>query len=221
MLQNNLSLLLFNNKRSLEYLKCFKKHDKKLKRIIFVDNKKHSLNRNQIIKIINSKKTCSNNKILYGKSLNNKIVKYVMSQSEKNFIVSLNHGEIVKNSKLLIKKNLIHFHPGRLPYFRGATSIYYSLLKEKQIYCSCIILSNKIDGGGILFEKKFGFPKSKRSIDYDYDIEIRCKSLVYFIKNNKTFKISNQKKILKHHYYLAHPIIRNLAFFKMFKNNKT
>ena len=110
MLQNNLSLLLFNNKRSLEYLKCFKKLNKKVLRIIFVDDKKLSLERNQIKKLINTEKIFSNNKTFYCKSLSNNVAKYILSLKEKNFIVSLKHGEIISDKELLIKKNLIHFH---------------------------------------------------------------------------------------------------------------
>ena len=125
------------------------------------------------------------------------------------------HGEIIRNKKILKKKNLIHFHPGRLPLFRGATSIYYSLLRKKEIGCSAIIMSLNLDGGDILFFKKFPFPKKVREIDKGYDIEIRKVCLAYLIKNFNKLKSRPQKKIKKLHYYLAHPVLRKLAVMKI------
>ena len=139
----------------------------------------------------------------------------MLREKEKNFILSLPHGEIIKNNNLLIKKNLIHFHPGRLPLFRGATSIYYSILRKKEICCSAIIMSSNIDGGDVLFYKKFPFPKKTKDIDKKYDIEIRKICLEYLINKFKKLKSKPQKKINKLHYYLAHPVIRKLAVIKM------
>ena len=111
------------------------------------------------------------------------MIEYLLSSKEKNFILSLPHGEIIRNNKLLKTKNLIHFHPGRLPLFRGATSIYYSLLRKKEIGCSTIIMSSELDGGNLLFEKKFILPKKIKDIDRKYDIEIRKVCLRYLLKN--------------------------------------
>ena len=139
----------------------------------------------------------------------------MLKEKEKNFVLSLPHGEIVKNKKLLKNKNLIHFHPGRLPVFRGATSIYYSLLRNKEICCSTIIMSLKLDGGDVLFYKKFSFPKKIKDVDRKYDIYIRKVCLKYLIKHFKKLKPLPQRRINKLHYHLAHPVIRKLAVLKM------
>ena len=76
-------------------------------------------------------------------------------------------------------------------------------------------MSLNIDGGNILFCKRFPFPKKVKDIDRNYDIKIREICLKYLIKNLKKLKARPQKKIKKLHYYLAHPIIRKLAVTKM------
>ena len=214
-MNGSISIIISNNIRSLEYLDIFIKLKKEPNKVIYIDDNKSLLIKKKIKKILFLEKIFKNKKTFYSKKLSNQVIKYLLKDKEKNFILSLPHGEIIKNSKLLKSKNLIHFHPGKLPLFRGATSIYYSLLRKKEIGCSTIIMSSDLDGGNLLFDKKFSFPKKTKDIDKKYDIEIRKICLEYFLKNFKKLKPKPQKKINKLHYYLAHPIIRKLAVMKM------
>jgi len=214
-MNGSISIIISNNIRSLEYLDIFIKLKKEPNKVIYIDDNKSLLIKKKIKKILFLEKIFKNKKTFYSKKLSNQVIKYLLKDKEKNFILSLPHGEIIKNSKLLKSKNLIHFHPGKLPLFRGATSIYYSLLRKKEIGCSTIIMSSDLDGGNLLFDKKFSFPKKTKDIDKKYDIEIRKICLEYLLKNFKKLEPKPQKKINKLHYYLAHPIIRKLAMMKM------
>jgi methionyl-tRNA formyltransferase len=214
-MNGSISIIISNNIRSLEYLDIFIKLKKEPNKVIYIDDNKSLLIKKKIKKILFLEKIFKNKKTFYSKKLSNQVIKYLLKDKEKNFILSLPHGEIIKNSKLLKSKNLIHFHPGKLPLFRGATSIYYSLLRKKEIGCSTIIMSSDLDGGNLLFDKKFSFPKKTKDIDKKYDIEIRKICLEYLLKNFKKLEPKPQKKINKLHYYLAHPIIRKLAVMKM------
>jgi methionyl-tRNA formyltransferase len=214
-MNGSISIIISNNIRSLEYLDIFIKLKKEPNKVIYIDDNKSLLIKKKIKKILFLEKIFKNKKTFYSKKFSNQVIKYLLKDKEKNFILSLPHGEIIKNSKLLKSKNLIHFHPGKLPLFRGATSIYYSLLRKKEIGCSTIIMSSDLDGGNLLFDKKFSFPKKTKDIDKKYDIEIRKICLEYLLKNFKKLEPKPQKKINKLHYYLAHPIIRKLAMMKM------
>ena len=89
-------------------------------------------------------------------------------------------GEIIKFKNLLNKKRLVHFHPGNLPYFKGSTVLYYTLLKKK-IFCTCFILSKEVDTGKILF--KFKTPKFQNELDIEqYDNYLRSKTMIKYIK---------------------------------------
>ena len=213
-MNNDLSIIISNNLRSLKYLKVFIKLKKRPNYVIYVNDNKNFFIKNKISKIL-KQKIFRNTKSFSSENLSNNVIKYILNCKEKNFILSLPHGELIKNKRLLKTKNLIHLHPGRLPLFRGATSIYYSLLRKREIYCSAIIISLNIDGGDILFCKKFPFPKKAKNIDRNYDIKIREICLEYLIENIKKLKAKPQKKIKKLHYYLAHPVIRKLAVIKM------
>ena len=120
----NLGLIISQTQRSLSYLKMLRKIDIKLDVIIVYGNKVESLKKYDSFK----------SKVYYFKSkkiskiISNKILNF----ATKNFIVSTYPGEIIKDENLLKKKNLFHVHPGKLPEYKGSTTIYYSILNKKK-----------------------------------------------------------------------------------------
>lgn len=183
--------------------------------------------------IIYAKKIRKLNKILNNKNChivryktnninNKKIENFILNSKIKNFIFSGYSGEIIK-SKILLK-NIIHAHPGDLPRYKGSTTIYYSILLKKKIFCTVFRMTKKIDEGKILFKKKFTIPKNKYLIEKNYDAEIRVKTLLDYIKNNSRYKLSNKKNRFfnihnNSYYYIMHPIIRQIIINKqIFKN---
>ena len=142
-------------------------------------------------------------------SINSKlVVKKIIKSKFNNFIYSGYPGEIVKKF-MLNKKKFIHFHPGKLPEFKGSTTIFYSILLKKKIFCSCILLNNKIDGGKILYQKKFYQSKKKVLFNDYFDNFIRAQTLLSYLKNGNQKIKKNIKYYLP--YYIAHPIIRSLV----------
>ena len=126
----------------------------------------------------------------------------------KYILFSGYNAEILKNKKIL-KKNIIHCHPGLLPKYRGSTVFYYSMLEMNRIDVSVFKMTKKIDEGRILFTKGYIFPKNKIDLENDFDHIIRAKTLVSFIKSKKNkFKKLNSK--FDSFYYIAHPIIRSI-----------
>ena len=143
------------------------------------------------------------------KNINNKIlVKTIINNSKSNILMSLYPGEIVKNLQLIDDRICLHNHTGKLPNYRGSTTIYYSLLKEKKIYCTTFRIDKKIDEGKILYINRHSIPKKGINLD-DYDNIVRAKNFVEFLKG----KIGKNKTSLRNEtYYTIHPILRNLAY---------
>ena len=116
----------------------------------------------------------------------------------------------------------MHSHPGKLPYYKGSTTIYYSLIKEKKIFCDTFFLNKKIDDGQIIVSKKYSIPKKIIKIDKQYDAKIRALNLIQAIKllrdkKIKFKKIKKKKNNTSSYYYIIHPVLRFLALNK-FKN---
>ena len=146
---------------------------------------------------------------------NSKVTNYLLNSNIKNFIYSGYPGKIIKNNYLLKNKNFIHSHPGKLPFYPGSTTIYYSILNEDKIFCTTIILNQHLDRGKILLTKRYNIPKKKYLIENKFDNEIRSKNIVFVLKNLK--KYLNKKKYTSKYfspYYIAHPIIRHIILNK-------
>lgn len=213
-------IVVSNTSRSLIYLQNMKKNKLQPKEIIYLDNRK----KNNIRKILRKnfdiffdvkikKFNCT--------KINKKVSNYILSKKEKYVVYCGYPGIIVKNS-IINKKEFLHSHPGRLPNYKGSNTIYYSILKEKIIYCTTFILNSRIDEGSILFEKKYRIPKNIITIDSQYDSEIRAKNLVYVLKNLHSIKKRKQYKNNKIPYFVMHPILRIKVFMKQkLLNEKT
>ncbi len=210
-MQNKFSIIVSNTTRSVCYLKELKLNNLVPENIIYIND----LSNNKASKILKKRKFIFKSsclKIFNNKIIDKKISSYLLNIKSKNIIYSGYPGIIIKEEKLLNQKNLIHAHPGKLPEYKGSTTIYYSILKEKKIYCSTIILNKKIDSGKISIVKKYPLPKNIKLIDKDYDNLIRAKNIIYFLKD---FKKKNLKKnIYSVPYYVIHPILRSIVLYK-------
>ena len=137
--------------------------------------------------------------------------KYLIQLKTNLFVYSGYPGNIIKNKNLLKKKKLLHSHPGKVPYYKGSTPIYYSLLKSNKIHCSSIILKENLDNGPVLYIKEYPKPKEIRHINEKYDNFIRSENLIYVLNNFKKLREKKQKKNKIFPYYVIHPILRSLV----------
>tara|TARA_B100001989_G_scaffold233262_1_gene193036 strand:- start:3 stop:674 length:672 start_codon:yes stop_codon:yes gene_type:complete len=212
-MSNNFSIFITNTSRSLIYLKYLSKNKLKPKNIIYLNNKNKKfskiLRKEKFffpkVKVIN----------IFGTTINSKKFNFLKNIKSDFIVFSGYSSDIVKKDILSLKK-LIHCHPGKLPKYKGSTTIYYSILNENKIFCSSIVLNQNIDEGNILLTKEFSIPKNIYSIDKSYDDEIRAKTLVETLKKINYLKSKKQKKNKYSHYYVIHPILRIITFNKKF-----
>ena len=130
------------------------------------------------------------------------------------FVYSGYSAKIIKNKSILKKKFFLHSHTGKLPKYKGSTTIYYSLIEEKKIYCTTFIMNSQIDKGEILLIKKYPLLNNYKNID-NYDNKIRAKNILYTLNNfNKLKKNIKKYKDNYSHYYIIHPILRYIALKK-------
>ncbi len=203
-----INLILSETSRSLIYLDKIIKNRIKINKIILYSKKF-----GEVYKLIKKQKL--ENLLIYCKSndVNSGIINKSLKLKKKNInIISTYPGEIVNNSSLL-KKKLLHCHPGDLPKFKGSTTIYYSILLKKKICVTIFIMNKSIDRGEILYKKYFDNPKNLKKIESSFDNKIRALTLIDFLKNKKNINYSAiDDKFLT--YYIAHPIIRQLVLNK-------
>ena len=216
-MKNNFSIIVSNTSRSYQYLRQLKKNKLIPKDIIYLNDgsnnlitKKIKLNKFFFPKIIV--------KSFYANYINNNVARFLLSKNTNYLIYSGYPGVIERNNKVLKSKKLIHSHPGKLPQYRGSTTIYYSILKEDKIYCSTIILNNNLDSGKILLIIKYPIPKKILQIDNEYDDKIRAKNIVFILKKYDKLKVTKKSIKKNNPYYVIHPLLRSLVFRKYAKN---
>ena len=207
------SIIVSNTRRSYEYLKLLVKVKKFPNFIIHLDYQNQSNYKKKILNLITKKKI--NFKSFKGNNVDDKrIEKYILNLKEKIIVYSGYGGKIVKSDNILKNKYLLHSHTGKLPEYKGSTTIFYSLLKEKKIYCTTFIMNSKIDCGNILYIKNYPLIKNKKKIE-NYDNKIRAKNIVHTLQNFQSLKKSSRKyKNNYSHYYIMHPILRYIALKK-------
>tara|TARA_B110001452_G_scaffold234609_1_gene212985 strand:- start:137 stop:514 length:378 start_codon:yes stop_codon:yes gene_type:complete len=122
-----INLIVSDTKRSLNYVQAILKNNININKIILY-SKKNGL----VSKFIKKKKIEELLVSCKTKNINSpQIFKKLELHKSKLNIISTYPGEIVKNHKLL-KKGLLHSHPGDLPKFKGSTTIYYSIILKKK-----------------------------------------------------------------------------------------
>lgn len=136
----------------------------------------------------------------------------LQEQRQKYVIYSGYGGAILKPNLFLLGKKFIHIHAGDLPAYRGSTTAYYSILKDKSIAATAIFMNEKIDEGGIIVKKTY--PAIAQNIDYIYEPYIRALVLVEALKiyiDKNDFLVETQDSSIEETYYIIHPVLKHLA----------
>ena len=205
-----INLILSDSVRSNIYLSELIKNKININEIIIYSNKKIKY----LKKIMRKNAKQLNFNFLNCKSINSKLIsKKILLSKNNDFLFSGYAGEIFKNLQILKQKRIFHCHPGKIPNFRGSTTIYYSLILNNEINCTLFRMTRKIDKGQIFLIKSFTKPKNIKKIENTFDHFIRANTLISFCKKkqNKPYK---KIKTNGNYYYIAHPVIRNLVLNK-------
>jgi methionyl-tRNA formyltransferase len=217
----SLSFIGSCNYRTYFYLQALKKNKIKLKSTIIYNYQKLDLSKHrnenisykdleiQFSESLDELLDYFNAKVVKSESINN-LEEEIKKDKSDIYIFSGKGGEIVK-SNILRNSKFLHIHPGKLPMYRGSTTIYYSLLKEKRCTATAFYLDTKIDTGNII--KEMDFKILDIDFDYLYDPLIRTYLLIDIVKNS-IFKSSEQANIDKKEYYIIHPVLKKIALLK-------
>ena len=209
----NFSIIVSNTSRSVQYLKHIKENNLVPTNLIHLDNKKN--NYESYFKNFSKK-----NRIIYRKFLtetvdNIHVIRNLLNLNDKIIVYSGYPGKIIKNLEILKKKIFLHSHPGKLPKYKGSTVMFYSLILEKKIYCSTIVLNSYLDGGDIILKRNYQIPKKISEINGSFDDKIRAQNMVLSLKKLQSNKIKNSKKNISKNLYIdytvAHTLIRSLS----------
>ena len=151
----------------------------------------------------------------------------ISQTSGKVVVYSGYPGVIVRDPLLDVGKLLLHVHPGKLPEFRGSTTIYYSLLAEEPMTFSVIALNSVIDGGHVIHEESHQAPEDRRLIDEYVDNALRARALVNALEK---FSSPQQARSIgkmngpdvnpnSTEHFVIHPVLKHLAIMSEVRGN--
>ena len=159
-----------------------------------------------------------NYQISNSRDINSEKVIGLISQAAPSILIYSGYGGVLLHKSLLAcGKKFLHVHGGYLPDFRGSTTNYFSLLKDKFIGASSIFLTDKIDCGPILKRRKFHPPPNCEQIDHIYDSAVRAFVLVETLKDflkHGEWRYADTLNKGGGVFYIIHPILKHLAILK-------
>jgi len=142
------------------------------------------------------------------------VVTRIKKRAESVFIFSGFGGVLLRDSILATGKRFLHVHGGYLPYYKGSTTNYFSLINENKIGASSIFLTKDIDCGPVLLRRKFPPPDKRVEIDHIYDSEARAKVLIETLQNyvdDGKFNFELQSNVGGETFYIIHPVLKHLS----------
>ena len=165
----NIDMIIWDNRSNNKKIYIFLKNLKKKFKIIKVKN----INQSSVIKLI---------------------------KNDIDYILSVNNTQIFNKRFVEIFKNkIINYHYSLIPSYKGLYSCTKVILKnEKYTGITWHIVTNKIDNGPIVFQKKIMIKKNENASSLIIRLNAECiKTFMEFIKNLKKKRFTKIRKKLK------------------------
>ena len=206
-----IGIILTPDVRSKAYLSKLVDNKVKLNQIIFMNDdreeKKFSnkeINQAKLygIRIEKSVKTILTENYTHFKEfpfvdINNLELRNFIKQSRIDFYI-FTGGGILESEILSSGPRFIHFHPGLVPFYRGSTCFYYSIINDDKCGVTAYVMDEKLDSGKIIHQKSFSKPS-----------HIFIDDIFGSLLLNENFL--TQDPDAGETYFIIHPVLKHIA----------
>lgn len=138
---------------------------------------------------------------------------------EHELLVYSGPGGVILDGELLrAGPEFLHVHAGRLPDYRGSTTVYYSLLEEGRCGATAFIMNEEIDEGPIVGQASYPRPEDPETLDLYYDPWIRARLLADVLSQYRkegTLPERPQRPDEGETYFVIHPVLKHLAILNV------
>lgn len=161
-------------------------------------------------------------RVVASEDINSDEMRSAIQELPQQYILYSGYGGAILRPHLFqMGKKWIHVHAGILPFYRGSTTAYYSLLDCDKMGATAIFLNERIDEGGVITAEEFPPPQRGELVDYVYDPYIRAQVLVKALKSyiqNGKFHETPQTARGAETYYIIHPVLKHIAILGVNSN---
>ncbi|MBU1040861.1 MAG: methionyl-tRNA formyltransferase [Proteobacteria bacterium] len=152
-------------------------------------------------------------------SVNSSAIIRQLNAMAPSLVIYSGYGSEIVPASLCGAYQFLHIHAGWLPDYRGSTTIYYSLLREKRCGVSALLLVPTIDAGPILLRRHYPPPPRGLNIDYIYDSALRADLLIDVLKNfargGLEAEMLAQAEGEGRTYFVVHPVLKNIVIERL------
>ncbi len=142
------------------------------------------------------------------------VIDAVAASAWRDVVVSSPPGAILRRPLLETGRRFVHVHPGLLPDYRGSTTIYYSLLERGEVHATALRLDEGIDTGPVLLARSFAPPADRRTIDREFDPQIRAavlEDVLRALAGPQGLAERAQPEGAGRVHYIIHPVLKHIA----------
>lgn len=172
--------------------------------------------------------TMETHRVLYktvaSRDINSDEMRRIMQRLSQQYILYSGYGGVILKPHLFqMGKKWLHVHAGILPFYRGSTTAYYSLLDGDKMGATAIFLNERIDEGSVIASEEFPPPPRGELVDYVYDPYIRAQVLVKALRNYiEKGKFSERPQTVQgaETYYIIHPVLKHIAILGVDSNEE-
>ena len=185
----------------------------------FKNNNYYVPNTNYDIKTFCEKSNITHENI-YTEDINSfKIINYIKIKNPDLVIFSGYGGDILSRKHFDLNLPYLHMHPGDLPYEKGSTTIYYSILSKREITVTSFFMGEKIDSGKSILKLKYNAPRFGVNIDYYFDNYIRSECLIKTLNKIKKESLVNVTDLDSSdlEYFVIHPVLKHISILSLNK----
>ena len=150
------------------------------------------------------------------------VLKFVQDAPQSIFVYSGPGGAILGDRILSTGKKFVHVHPGIAPYYRGSTTLYYSLLNDGNCGATIFYMDAQIDTGPVIMKRSYPAPDDRMTIDTQYDPLIRAKLLVDALQEyarTGSLPSEPQDTDVGETYFIIHPVLKHIAILSKYEAN--
>ena len=144
-----ISVLLFGSEEDIQKLANLPSPDQNTKMYLESNHIQLPNFNSSITDIIDQ--TGFENSVILERDVNSKVILDGIASSDADYVIFAGYGgQILSADHFTSEKKYIHCHPGWLPHERGSTTLYYSILQDRELSVTAFYMTAKIDDGEMI-----------------------------------------------------------------------